>query len=52
MFTDECEVIWSYSGNNLADIYLGEPDDYISGPIEVAISKELDRLLTEHVDNY
>ena len=52
MFTKNYECTWCYSGNELRRIYLENPTDYISDPIEVAIPDDLDKKLTELYDNY
>jgi hypothetical protein len=37
--------------HNLADIYQRNPDEYISGPLELPIPEYLDRILTNFYDN-
>lgn len=51
MFTKNYEAVWSYSGNNLASFYKRNPDDYISGPLELPIPEHLDRILTDYYNN-
>ena len=40
------------AGNELRRIYLESPDEYISGPLELPITPDLDQRLTEMYDNY
>ena len=51
MFTKDYEVIWHYSGNQLRQMYLENPEEYISAPIEVAIPDYLDKILTDYDDD-
>jgi len=51
MFTKDYEVIWHHSGNELRQMYLEHPEEYISSPIEVAIPDYLDKVLTDYDDD-
>lgn len=46
------QLQWCPSGNELRRIYLESPDDFLSGPIEVPIPKDLDKIITFAYDNY
>jgi len=52
MFNKNYEVMWCYSGNELRRIYLENPADYISEPLELAIPGYLDEKLTDLYENY
>lgn len=52
MFDVKFQVHWCYSGNELRRIYLEDPSQWISGPIEVSITDDLDKKLTELYDNW
>ncbi len=52
MFTKDCEVIWHYSGNELRQIYLRDPEEYLSAPIEVAIPDYVGKILTDYDDDF
>ncbi len=52
MFNKRYEVVWCYSGNELARIYRDNPEEFISGPLELPITPELDQELTRMMDNY
>jgi hypothetical protein len=45
-------VIWHYSGNELRQIYLRDPEEYLSAPIEVAIPDYVDKILTDYDDDF
>lgn len=51
MFMKEHEIVWSYSGNQLRIMFLKEPDEYVSGPIELPIPSYLDKELTDAIEN-
>lgn len=50
MFQWNYEIIWSYSGNELARMYREKPGNYRSEPIEVPIPDYLDKDLTAMYD--
>ena len=52
MFRKSYEVVWSYSGNELRRVYLLQPEEFISEPIEVPIPKYLDKVLTDLYENF
>lgn len=52
MFDKKYQVHWCYSGNELARIYLEDPSDWISEPLEVPIPEYLDKELTNLYDNW
>ena len=52
MFTKEYEMIWCASGNELRRVYLENPDDYISGPLELAITNDLQKKLHDYYDDF
>lgn len=52
MFTKDFEIVWCPSGNELRRGYLENPSDFISGPIEVPITPELWKLISDDMDNF
>ena len=52
MFDKNFQAHWCYSGNELRRIYLEEPSNWISGPLELPITDDLDKKLTSMMDNY
>lgn len=52
MFTNEYKVIWCPSGNELRQVYLEKPENFIPGPIEVAIPKHLDETLRDYNEDF
>ena len=52
MFTKTCEIVWCFSGNELRRGYLENPDDFISGPMELPITPALVKKLTDHIEDF
>ena len=52
MFTKKYEVVWCYSGNELRRVYLENPDEFISEPLELHIPDHLDKKLTNYYDDF
>lgn len=52
MFDNVYHVYWCYSGNELRRIYLENPSNWISEPIEVPIPEYLDKELTSLYENF
>ncbi len=52
MFDKEFTVHWCYSGNELRRLYLENPDDFVSEPLELPIPDHLDKKLTDLYDNF
>lgn len=52
MFRKSTELVWSFSGNELRRVYLLNPEEFMTGPLELEISEELMQKLTEFIDNF
>jgi len=50
MFRKNFQIVWSFSGNHLGQIYLNNPTSFISGPIEVPVPDDLYEKLDEYED--
>ena len=52
MFTKELMVVWWPSGIELRRIYLRDPDQYVSGPLELPIPDEVNEAIDQLFDKF
>lgn len=52
MFDKNYKAHWCYSGNELRRVYLLDPSQWISEPLELPIPEHLDKKLTSYYDNW
>ncbi|WP_165227476.1 hypothetical protein [Aquisphaera insulae] len=52
MFTARCELVWSFSGNELRRVYLEEPEAYLSEPLLLAIPRYLKTRLQDDLEPF
>jgi hypothetical protein len=52
MFDKNFQAHWCYSGNELRRVYLLDPSNWISEPLELPIPAHLDKKLTQMYDDF
>ena len=52
MFRENNEIVWSFSGNELRRVYLENPDEFCSEPIEVELPDYLYEKLSDDLENF
>lgn len=52
IFKNNNEIVWSFSGNELRRIYLDNPKQFSSEPIEVALPEYVYLKLEDDLENF